>query len=341
MKGRNHMKKKTLIILCAFILTLGLTGCGHETTLKNGKEVVATLDGKKFTAEDLYKKLKSQGGETTLINMIDEYILNKEIKTDEDAESYAESQLESYKTQYENYGMDFEEALTQAGFDDEDAFKDSLIIQYKKNVATENYVEDNLTDAEIDKYYEENIYGDIEAKHILIAPETTDDMTDDEKEAAEKKALKKAKKIIKKLEEGAKFEDLAKKYSDDSGTASNGGTLTVTYGEVVDEFWEAANKLEDGKYSSEPVKTEYGYNIIYRKSQKDKPKLKEVKDTIISKLVDEKMDEDSTLTTQAMVELREKYKMKIKDSEIEKDYNDAVKADLEADDETSSTTTTN
>ncbi len=335
------MKKKTLIILCAFILTLGLTGCGHETTLKNGKEVVATLDGKKFTAEDLYKKLKSQGGETTLINMIDEYILNKEIKTDEDAESYAESQLESYKTQYENYGMDFEEALTQAGFDDEDAFKDSLIIQYKKNVATENYVEDNLTDAEIDKYYEENIYGDIEAKHILIAPETTDDMTDDEKEAAEKKALKKAKKIIKKLEEGAKFEDLAKKYSDDSGTASNGGTLTVTYGEVVDEFWEAANKLEDGKYSSEPVKTEYGYHIIYRKSQKDKPKLKEVKDTIISKLVDEKMDEDSTLTTQAMVELREKYKMKIKDSEIEKDYNDAVKADLEADDETSSTTTTN
>ncbi len=335
------MKKKTLIILCAFILTLGLTGCGHETTLKNGKEVVATLDGKKFTAEDLYKKLKSQGGETTLINMIDEYILNKEIKTDEDAESYAESQLESYKTQYENYGMDFEEALTQAGFDDEDAFKDSLIIQYKKNVATENYVEDNLTDAEIDKYYEENIYGDIEAKHILIAPETTDDMTDDEKEAAEKKALKKAKKIIKKLDEGAKFEDLAKKYSDDSGTASNGGTLTVTYGEVVDEFWEAANKLEDGKYSSEPVKTEYGYHIIYRKSQKDKPKLKEVKDTIISKLVDEKMDEDSTLTTQAMVELREKYKMKIKDSEIEKDYNDAVKADLEADDETSSTTTTN
>lgn len=336
------MKKKTLIIFSAFILTLSLTGCGHETTLKNGKEVVASLNGKKFTAEDLYDKLKSQGGETALINMIDEYILNKEIKTDEDAETYADSQLESYKTQYENYGMDFEEALINSGYADEDEFKDSLIIQYKKKVATESYVEDNLTDAEIDKYYEDNIYGDIEAKHILIAPETNDDMSDEEKEEAEKKAKKEAEKLIKKLNKGAKFEDLAKKYSDDSGTASKGGTLTVTYGEVVDEFWDAANKLEDGKYTSEPVKTEYGYHIIYRESQKEKPKLKDVKDTIISKLVDEKINEDSTLETQAMVALREKYKMSIKDSEIEKDYNDAVKSDLEKDnDTTSSTATTN
>lgn len=335
------MKKKTLIILSAFILTLGLTGCGHETTLKNGEEVVASLNGKKFTAEDLYDKLKSQGGETALVNMIDEYILNKEIKTDEDAETYADSQLESYKTQYKNYGMDFEEALNKSGYANEDEFKDSLIIQYKKKAATESYVEDNLTDAEIDKYYEDNIYGDIEAKHILIAPETKDDMSDEEKEEAEKRAKKEAEKLIKKLDKGAKFEDLAKKYSDDSGTASKGGALTVTYGEVVDEFWNATNKLEDGKYTSEPVKTEYGYHIIYRESQKEKPKLKDVKDTIVSKLVDEKIDEDSTLETQAMVALREKYKMSIKDSEIENDYNAAVKSDLEKDkNATSSTATT-
>ena len=90
--------KKTLLILGVCIATLGLTGCGQAPTLKDGKEVVAQVDGKKITAEDLYEQLKTQGGAVSLVNMLDEFILNKEIETDEDAETYAESQLESYKS---------------------------------------------------------------------------------------------------------------------------------------------------------------------------------------------------------------------------------------------------
>ena len=307
-----------------------LTGCGKIATLKNGEEVVAKLNGKSITAEQLYDELKSQGGASVLTNMIDEYIVNKEVKTDDDAKSYADSQLNSYKQSYKSYGQDFSAALKSAGYSGEDDFKDALITEYKKQVVTENYVKDELTDSEIEKYYDDNIFGDIEARHILISPNTKDDMSDEEKEEAEKKAKKEAENIIKKLDKGEKFADLAKEYSDDEGTASKGGKLTVTYGSVVDEFWEGCTELKDGEYSKEPVKSEYGYHIIYRIKQKEKPELKEVRDDVIDKLVEEKMNNDSTLQTKALMALRKKYNLEISDDELKKSYDNSVNSALSA-----------
>ena len=226
--------------------------------------------------------------------------------------------------------MNFSDALKQAGYDGEDEFKDSLILDYKKKTATEDYVKNNLKDSEIKDYYDDNIFGDIEVRHILISPNTNDDMTDDEKKEAEKKAKKEAEDIIKKLDDGEKFSDLAKEYSDDEGTASNGGKMTATYGSVVDEFWDAASKLKDKTYTEEPVETEYGYHIIYKIRQNEKPSLDKVRDDVIDDLVKEKMDNDSTLQTRALVELRKKYNLDITDSNLKKDYDESVDAALSA-----------
>ena len=323
------MKKKKIFALL-LVSTMMLTGCGKIATLKNGEEVVAKLNGKSITAEQLYDELKSQGGASVLTNMIDEYIVNKEVKTDDDAKSYADSQLNSYKQSYKSYGQDFSAALKSAGYSGEDDFKGALITEYKKQVVTENYVKDELTDSEIEKYYDDNIFGDIEARHILISPNTKDDMSDEEKEEAEKKAKKEAENIIKKLDKGEKFADLAKEYSDDEGTASKGGKLTVTYGSVVDEFWEGCTELKDGEYSKEPVKSEYGYHIIYRIKQKEKPSLDKVKDDVIDDLTQEKISSDTTLQTKALVALRKKYDLDIADDELKKSYDDSVNTSLNA-----------
>lgn len=329
------MNKKKIFAL-VLVATLMLTGCGKIATLKNGEEVVAKLDGKSITAEDLYDELKKQGGAITLTNMIDAFVVNKAIKTDDDAKSYADSQLSSYKKSYQSYGQDFNAALTSAGYADENEFKDELILEYKKNIVTENYVKDELTDDEIQKYYDDNIYGDIEARHILISPNTKDDMTDDEKDKAEEKAKKEAEDIIKKLDEGEDFADLAKEYSDDEGTASKGGKLTVNYGSVVDEFWDGVNELKDGEYSKEPVKSEYGYHIIYRIKQKEKPKLDDVKDDVIDKLTEEKINNDSTLQTRALVALRKKYNLEISDDELKKSYDNSINSSLSSNAQNSS-----
>lgn len=318
---------KKLLFAGVVVGALLLTGCGTPT-LKNGEEVVASVDGKDFTAEELYEELKDQGGMSVLVNMFDTYIVNQEVETDDDSETYADSQYESYQSSYESNGQNFEDTLESAGYKDADDFKEALIVEYKKQIVTENYVKANLTDAEIQSYYDDNIYGDIEGAHILISPETTDDMSDEEVTEAEEKAKKEAEDIIKKLDDGEDFADLAKEYSDDEGTAEDGGKLTITYGEVVDEFWDAASELKDGKYTEEPVKSDYGYHIIYRESQKDKPKLNEVEDDVIDKLVDQKLEEDTSLQTEALVELRKKYNLKINDSDIEKSYNKSVKESL-------------
>ena len=86
-------------------------------------------------------------------------------------------------------------------------------------------------------------------------------------------------------------------------------------------------------YTTEPVKTEYGYHIIMKTGQKEKPSYEKSKDTIKEKLVEQKKDEDSTISVKAMIALREKYNMQIKDKTIKSDYNDYIK-------EATTTTTT-
>jgi peptidyl-prolyl cis-trans isomerase C len=82
------------------------------------------------------------------------------------------------------------------------------------------------------------------ARHILV----------DQEDAASK--------IIADLKKGAKFEDLAKQ-SKDTGSAANGGDLDWNVpGTFVKEFGEAMVKLEKGKFTETPVKTQFGYHVI-------------------------------------------------------------------------------
>lgn len=319
------MKKKiaTLLLVGTIIMS---TGCGPVAKLKNGKEVAASIKGKKITADDLYKELKKQYGTNEMINLIDDYIANKEIKTDNETKEYANSQLNQMKMQYQSSGQDFNAALTSAGYKNEDAFKEVLILDYKKQKVVEKFLKKELTDEEIKKYYDNEIFGAMTAKHILIKPDVADDASDKEKEKAEKAAKKKAEELIEKLNNGEDFEKLAKKNSDDAGTKGKGGLFSdFEKDEVVTEFWDACMKLKDGEYTKEPVKSDYGYHVILRVSQKAKPKLKTVKDEIKDTLVEDKLNDDKNLSNKTWDRIRkEKYKLKISDSDLKNGYKDIL-----------------
>lgn len=314
-------KKGKLLIVTMCSLLFLTTGCGNETKLKDGKEVVGEIDGYTITAEDLYAELKAQGGSQVFMNMIDNYIADKEIEDDEEAEEYANSQIEAYQTQYEQQGQDFNEVLTSSGYKNIGEFKEELMHSYKKDQVVENYLKDELTDEEIEDYYDENIFGDMTVRHILIKPDTDSDASDEDQEAAEEEAKKQAEEIIQKLDDGADFEELAKEYSEDEGTKEDGGLLeNFSKDSVVTEFWDAAYNLKDGEYTKEPVKSDYGYHVILRVSQKEKPELDEVRDTIEETLVNNQLNEDTTLSTKTWVKIREKYNLNISDSEIQDGY---------------------
>ena len=68
--------------------------------------------------------------------------------------------------------------------------------------------------------------------------------------------------IKRKLAEGESFASLARQYSEDPGTASEGGNLgCFGTGQLVPPFEEAAFELKPGE-TSEPVLTRYGYHVI-------------------------------------------------------------------------------
>lgn len=316
------MKKKLICILAVLLL---VTSCGKVPKLKNGDEAVVTMKDGDISVEKLYSEMKEKYALDMLITKIDTAILNNVYKTDDEEKNYIDKQLETIKYYYETYYKSqyksFQEYLTQNGVESEDELKENIRLTYKRNKAVKDYVKSIITDKEIEKYYDEEIFGDISASHILIKPEYDKNASDEEKKEAEKKALKEAKEVIAKLKKGEDFAELAKEYSDDSSNSKSGGKLAdFNHGQMVEAFEDAAKELKVGFYTTTPVKTEFGYHIILKTAQKDKPALKEVKDDIISDLTDEKLKDDSTLEVTALVELRKKHKVEIQDKDIKKLY---------------------
>ena len=127
-----------------------------------------------------------------------------------------------------------------------------------------------------------------------------------------------AKEIIAKLDAGTSFDDVVKEYEG-----------KITYEELgyngfdsnlVSEYVEASKALENGTYSKEPVKTEFGYHIIYKIAQKEKPTLEEATNDIVTILGKDLETEDSNLRYKALIKLREENNLDIKDSKFKTEY---------------------
>ncbi|MEG1351356.1 MAG: peptidylprolyl isomerase [Bacilli bacterium] len=312
--------KKVLISLMA--ITLLVSGCGKVPKLKDGKEAVVTLKGEDISVDDLYKEIKDKYAISILIDKIDLKILNKKYPSDDTESKKINDQITAMRAQFQNDEAKFIDAVKQAfGVDNLNDLKKILVLDYKRGKAIEAYVNGLITDKEISEYYDNKTIGDIKASHILIKVEITDGMTAAQKEDADKAALKIAKEVISKYKNGEKFADLAKQYSDDEASAAKGGNLDYfNRGSMVKPFEDAAIKLEKGKYTLEPVKSDFGYHIILKTDQKKKPSLKTVKSEIKKTLREEKLKADKKLQIKALIQLRKDNNVKIQDSELNNQY---------------------
>ena len=320
------MKKIVKVTASALAICLLVTGCGNNAELKKNNTIVKTDEGK-ITADKLYENLRDKYGIAMLVDMIDHQLFDEKYKSDDEEKETINSQIEQMKSQYNNDEEAFKAAITQyLGVEDEDELRNMLALEYKRNLAIEDYVKDSITDDEIQKYYDDEVIGDIKVRHILIKPETTDDMTTEEKTEAEDKAKKEAEDLIKQLDEGADFKELAKEKSDDTGSASEGGLIDYfNKDDNMDEaFLNASIDLKKGKYTKEPVKSSFGYHIILKLDQKKKPKLKKVKDDIIETLANNKLNEDAALRYNALIEIRKEAGIEFKDDSLKKDYDELM-----------------
>lgn len=297
----------------ATVLVVILIWPDRIAKLENGLEPVASIDGLTVTAEDLYEDMKEIYSVSNLLDIIDNKILEEKYPETDEMNTELNDQAEKYYNMYNQYyGYSKEEFLTKNGFGSERAFIEYLRLQYRRTQYTDDYIKEQITDKKIEKYYEDKVYGDINTKHILV--KVSSSATDEEKKEAENLA----KEIITKLNEGKSFDEVKDEYKDkityeELGYKAYNASLESAY-------MEAMQKLENNSYTKEPVQTSYGYHVIYRIDQKEKPALEDVKEEIITSLVSEHKSKDTSVQYKALEKMREDAKLKFTDTVLEKKY---------------------
>jgi len=180
---------------------------------------------------------------------------------------------------------------------------EQIQVQYVK--LTPKMVEETIAiyEEDIKDYYDTNqakffIKKQYKASHILIKNDTPlpfgEDLSDEEIEKllneADEKTKIKTDEILKQIKEGADFGEMAKKYSADTASGNNGGSLgQFSRGMMVPEFEAALDQLKAGELGG-PVKTMFGFHIIRLEEVKEehlKP-LTEVQEEIKKILKDDK-----------------------------------------------------
>lgn len=163
-------------------------------------------------------------------------------------------------------------------------------------------IEDGISDSKIEDYYKKNIkrYAipkKLKARHILVKSEDNATAIIKELDAAKDKK--------------AAFIKLAKEKST-GPSGPNGGDLGwFELERMVPEFSAAADKLKKGEYTKKPVKTQFGFHIIYLDDRKEAgtKKLEEVKDSIRDELANQEFtklikEETDKLKKSAKIELK-------------------------------------
>jgi len=205
-----------------------------------------------------------------------------------------DKQLGEIKKQFPNDAA-FAQMLQARGVSAEQLRKeteDTLAVNQMLQAEIEPQVK--VQDAEIKTFFDQNKprfhqQESVRASHILIR-------ADEKADAATKsKAKAQADDLLKQLRKGAKFADLAKKFSQDPGSAQNGGELGFfNRGQMVAPFDEAVFALKPGQMSG-VVETPFGYHII--QSHETKPGrdvgFDEVKDQIKEYLATQQREQKS------------------------------------------------
>ncbi|MGN4444904.1 peptidylprolyl isomerase PrsA [Bacillus cereus group sp. MYBK79-1] len=283
--------KKAMLALAATSV-IALSACGTSSSDK-----IVTSKAGDITKDEFYEQMKTQAGKQVLNNMVMEKVLIKNYKV-EDKE--VDKKFDEMKKQY---GDQFDTLLKQQGIKEE-----TLKTGVRAQLAQEKAIEKTITDKEL----KDNYKPEIKASHILVKDEAT------------------AKKVKEELGQGKSFEELAKQYSEDTGSKEKGGDLGFFgAGKMVKEFEDAAYKLKKDEVS-EPVKSQFGYHIIKVTDIKEPEKSFEQSKDDIKKEIVAKKSQDGEFMNDLMMKEIKKADVKVDDKDL-KDLFKEPKADEKKD----------
>jgi foldase protein PrsA len=273
---------RSILVLAVLLLALSVAGCGSEESSGevSGDSVAAVGDKQiskeKFDrllaqAEDTYKARKQdfpavgspeydQLKQAILRSLIEqaEFEIGAEELGIEVTDADVEKRLDELKEQFfQGDEEKYREELEKQGLSDEqvrDDIRSRLLSERIFKAVTKDV---KVTDQDVSDYYEENkaqfeTQASREVRHILISCDTA---------VTCRKAKQEADDLYTQIKAGADFAQLAKKNSDDTSSASQGGKFNAEKGATVPPFDKTVFALKTGELSK-PVKTQFGWHII-------------------------------------------------------------------------------
>ena len=160
-------------------------------------------------------------------------------------------------------------------------------------------------------------FGEVKVAHIMLAVPSTADS------AQQAQLLNKINDIYSQLQKNADFKELAKKYSDDKGSATKGGELNwFGTGRMVPEFEIAAFGLKNKGDYTKPVRTSFGWHIIKLVDRKEPKSLEDQKEYVKNKLSKDARAEQSKVAVIARLSKEYKLKSNIKELKVLYKYYD-------------------
>jgi len=250
-------------------------------------DILVTVNGKNITKQDAQVFVTAQAPQTNFADLKPE---EKKMITDR----LVEKQL-------------FTELAAKEGIDNKPEFKrnmekikEELLVNMWMKEQMDNAV---VSDSEAKEFYDKNAdkfmgKASIHARHILVKEEKEAQAIIDEMKTLKGEALK------------TKFIELAKTKSTGPSGPKGGDLGTFSKGQMVPEFSKAVWALNNGEITTAPVKTQFGYHVIYLETKSEaKPTAYEsVKEKIITSL---KQQQFSAKISEVAKELKSKAKIVI------------------------------
>ena len=294
---------KLIVPVTAGVLLLG--GCSSDSTDSKDNTLISSKAGN-VTVKDVMDKIGKDQIASTSFSIELNKILADKYKDKVDTKRI-DDDIKKEEKQYGGKDQ-FESMLKQQGMTLNDYKEQKKLSAYQKQLLNDKI---KVSDKEIKDDTKK-------ASHILIKVKS-----DSDKEGlSDKKAKAKAEKIQKEVEKNPnKFDELAKKESMDSASAKKGGSLGyVIKGQMVDKFDKALFKLKEGQIS-DIVKTEYGYHIIKANKEDD---FNKQKSQLKTKIIEQKVQKNPKLLTNAYKDLLKEYNVDYKDSDIKKSVENTI-----------------
>ena len=136
--------KKLLSSLCACLLLLGLSGCSDASAdISDDNKVLMKIGDSTVTKGDMYDSLVNYGSITSLINMVTEKIVDKEVPVTDEMYNEAKEKIQATKKYFgENWNKYLKESL---GYDnEEDYIKERVMLTVRAEKLAYKYIEDNF-----------------------------------------------------------------------------------------------------------------------------------------------------------------------------------------------------